>query len=92
MRLNSKSLKAFLERRKINTFGLLLITALSALITLFGALTGMSSKKVDLMVMVTIAFVVLCFIQAFKLRKSFRTMRDFRGIRKKKKTDKTPAN
>lgn len=83
MRLNKEKLKAFIERRKINFFTLLLITVVSALITLAGALMNISSRKLELMVMVTVAFVILCFIQAFKMRKSFRTIRAFKGKRKK---------
>ena len=72
-------------RRKINSFSLLVITVMSALITIFSALTGAPSIKLDLMVMVTIALVILCFIQAFKMHKSFRTIRSFKGFRKKTK-------
>ena len=83
-RLNSEKLKAFLIRRKINAFGLLVITVMSALITLFCALSNAPAKKVEMLIFVTAALVVLCFIQAFKMRKSFRTIRSFKGHRKKK--------
>ena len=81
---NKEKLKQFMIRRKINFFSLIVITAMSALITLVCALTGISSSKLYLMVMVTIALVILCFIQAFKMRKSFRTIRSFKGLRRKK--------
>jgi len=84
-RFNKEKFRAFLLRRKLNAFGLLSITVMSALITLICALTGMSSRKLDLLVWVTIALVLLCFIQAFKMRRSFRTIRSKSLHRKKKK-------
>ena len=83
--INREKLKAFMLRRRINSFGLFVITVMSALITLVCALTGLSASKLDLLITVTIALVLLCFIQAFKMRKSFRTIRSFKGMRKRKK-------
>jgi len=82
-RFNKEKLKAFLIRRRINAFGLFIITVISALITLLGALFKIPYKKLDLLFLVTAALIVLCFIQAFKMRKSFRTIRSFKGHRKK---------
>lgn len=84
MRFNSEKLRAFLIRRRINSFGLFLITLTSALITLICGLRGISAVKLDLLVWVTIALILLCFIQAFKMRKSFKTLHSFKGHRKKK--------
>ena len=83
IKINKEKLKTFLLRRRINSFGLFLITVMCILITLLCALLGLPSSKLDLLVMVDIALVVLCFIQAFKTRKSFRTIRSFKGSRKK---------
>ena len=63
-------------------YGETVITAASALITLYCALTGF--KRTDVLVFVTIALIVLCLIQAFKNKKAFRTMKSFKGWRKKK--------
>jgi len=81
-KFNKERLKAFIARRKSNTLGLTMITAASALITLHCALTGF--KRTDVLICVTIALIALCLLQAFKNRKAFRTMKSFRGWRKKK--------
>ena len=80
-KFNKERLKAFIARRKINALGLTVITAASALITLYCALTGF--KRTDILVFVTIAMIVLCLIQAFKNKKPFRTMKSFKGWKKK---------
>jgi len=79
---NKRSLKAFMTRRRINALGLTIITAASALITLICALIDF--KRTDVLAVVTILLFALCLLQAFKYRKSFRTMKSFRGTRKKK--------
>ena len=81
-KFNKERLKAFIARRRINALGLSVITAASALITLYCAMTGF--KRTEILVIVTIALIVLCLLQAFKNRKAFRTMKSFRGWRKKK--------
>lgn len=81
-RFNKERLKAFIARRKINALGLSVITAASVLITLFCAMTGF--KRTEILVIVTIALIALCLLQAFKNKKAFRTMKSFRGWRKKK--------
>jgi len=81
-KFNKSRLKAFIARRKINALGLTIITAASVLITLLCALTGF--KRTDVLAVVTILLVLLCLLQAFKYRKSFRTMKSFRGSGKKK--------
>lgn len=82
-KLNKQILAAFIQRRKINALGLTVITAASAVITLICALTGF--KHTDILVLVTIAMVALCFVQYFHNRKGFRTMPKFKGFRKKNK-------
>ncbi len=74
--------KAFIERRKINTFGLMLITAVSAVITLACALSGFA--RTDILALITIALVILCVVQMYKMRSSFRTIRSFKGSRKRR--------
>ena len=82
-RFNKEKLKNFILRRKLNTFGLLVLTIMSAIATFVGSLRGISSRKLDLLVMVTIAMIILCFIQAFKMRKRFRTLHTKSMHRKK---------
>jgi len=82
-KLNREKLKAFMERRKINTFGLMVITAVSAVITLVCALFGFA--RTDILALVTIALIVLCIVQMYKMRSSFRTIRSFKGSRKRSK-------
>ena len=79
---NQKSLRAFIQRRKINALTLLAMTFLCAVITIFCAITG--HRHTDILCMVTILLVVLCFIQEIKLRRSYRTMKSFKGSAKKK--------
>lgn len=79
--INRKKLAAFIQRRKINALGLTVITAASAIITLLCALTGF--RHTDVLALVTIAMVVLCLVQYFRNRRGFRTMRAFKGSRKK---------
>ena len=81
-KINRTSLKAFLARRRTNALGLTIITAASAVITLICAMTGF--KRTDVLAVVTVLLITLCLLQAFKYRKSFRTMKSFKGFRKKK--------
>lgn len=85
-KLNREKLKAFILRRKLNAFGLLVITIFSAVVTLICALVGFA--RTDILALVTVLLVLLCFIQSIKMRKSFRTIRSFKGSRKKKKENK----
>ena len=80
-KFNREPLKSFLLRRKSNALGLTIITAASALITLCCALTGFN--RTDVLAVVTILLILLCLLQAFKFKKSFRTMKSFRGFRKR---------
>lgn len=80
-KINRSRLKAFIERRKTNALGLTLITAASAMITLICAITGF--KRTGMLAFVTILLIVLCLIQAIKYKKPFRTLKSFKGLRKK---------
>ncbi len=81
-KFNRERIKAFILRRKLNALGLLVITAASALITLLCALNGFA--RTDVLAIVTVLLVALCFVQMRRMRSRFRTMRDFKGFRKKK--------
>lgn len=78
---NRKKLAAFIQRRKINALGLTVLTTASAVITLVCAMTGFDHT--DVLILVTIALVALCFMQYFRNRKGFKTMRDFKGSLRK---------
>ena len=78
---NRKKLTEFIQRRKINALSLTVMTGASVLITLICALTNF--KHTDVLVLVSIAMVVLCLLQYFKNRKGFRTLRSFKGSKKK---------
>lgn len=78
--VNRKRLAAFMARRKINSLGLTVITAASALVTLICAMTGFTHT--DMLALVTIAMIILCLLQYFRNRKGFRTMRAFKGKRR----------
>ena len=81
-KFNKERLKAFITRRKTNALGLIILTIASALITLLCALSGF--KRTGVLVFVTSALIALCLLYALKNRKSFRTMKSFKGWRKKK--------
>ena len=78
--VNRKRLAAFMARRKINSLGLTVITAASAIGTLIWARTGFTHT--DMLALVTIAMIILCLLQYFRNRKGFRTMRAFKGKRR----------
>lgn len=80
---HKEKLRAFIMRRKINAMGLLVITLMTAVITIFCAVRGFA--RTDILATVTVLLVLLCFIQEIKMRKGFRTIRSFKGSRKKKK-------
>lgn len=82
-RINRDRLKAFILRRRLNAFGLLIITFVSAFVTILCALN--SFDKTDILVVVTVLLVLLCFVQAFRMRSSFRTIRSFKGSPRRKK-------
>ena len=79
--VNREKLRDFIQRRKINAFGLLALTVLSLAVTLLGILTGFS--RTNILVFVTI-MLLLCAVQLYKLRHSFRTIRSFKGLRKRR--------
>ena len=79
---HKENLKAFINRRKANALGLLVMTFASAIITAVCALRGV--PRTGILATITVLLVVLCLIQEIKLRRSFRTIHAFKGIRKKK--------
>lgn len=82
--MNKAVLKAFIQRRKTNALGLLVITVASALITLLCALAGFA--RTDILVIVTVLLVLLCIVQMIKNGRGFRTIRAKKGLRRKKRT------
>ena len=62
--------KNFILRRKLNVLGLLVITVMSALITLVCAIRGFVYTDI----LFIVSLVALCFVQSIKLKKSFRTI------------------
>lgn len=82
-KINRKRLKTFILRRRANAMGLFALTALAVLVTLICALAGF--RRTDVLIVVTALMMLLCAIQLFRMKRSFRTMRAFRGIRKKNK-------
>lgn len=88
-KLNREKLRAFMLRRKLNTIGLLVITAISALITIICAIKGFG--RTELLALVTVLLILLCILQEFKLRSSFRTIRAFKGFRRKQKNKESDS-
>ena len=80
--LNKASLRAFVQRRKINALGLLVLTFMTAVITIVCALQGF--PRTGTLAVITVLMVLLCGVQEIKLRRSYRTMKSFKGFRKKK--------
>lgn len=85
-RFNREKLKQFILRRKSNTLGLIILTALSALITLIASLTGFA--RAHLLAIVTLLLVGLCLVQLIRVRSSFRTLKS-KGLRRKKRQKKS---
>ena len=81
--ISRERFKAFILRRKLNAFGLLVITLLSLITTIICALVGF--KRTDVLVIVTILLIARCFVQRYKMRSSFRTIKSTKGFRRKKK-------
>ena len=80
---NKDVLKAFLQRKRINALGLIVITAVSALFTLLGALKGFA--RTDVLAVITVLLVILCLVQIVKNGRGFRTLRTAGGLHKKKR-------
>lgn len=85
--LNKEKLKEFLFRRRINFLTLVAITLLSVVITVVCLMTGFIPNRVNILVIVSVLLVLLCCLQAYRMRKSFRTIKAFRGLRKKKQQE-----
>ena len=58
IKLNKAALRSFIQRRKMNALGLLIITAASAVITLLCALTGFA--RTNILVIITVLLIALC--------------------------------
>ena len=81
--LRTDKLREFIQRRRINTIGVFLLTLLSLVLTILGAL--FSFPRTYILAFVTVMLTLLSAVQIFKLRSGFRTIRDFRGFRRRKK-------
>ena len=81
--MDRERIKAFIFRRKANFFGLLAITALSLVMTLVFAL--LHSPRTRILIAVSVLLVLLCALQLYRMRSSYRTIPSFRGFRKKRK-------
>lgn len=82
-KINRERLKAFILRRKANALGLSALTLFSAAATALGALVGF--KRTDVLAVVTALLMLLCLVQMIRMKKNFRTIRAFKGVRRKKK-------
>ncbi len=82
-RISRERFKAFILRRKLNAFGLLSVTLISLIITVICALVGF--KRTEVLAVVTVLLIALCFVQRYKMRSSFRTIKSTKGFRRKKK-------
>ena len=86
-KINKAVLKAFIQRKKMNALGLIVITAVSAFFTLLGALTGFA--RTDVLAIITVLMVLLCLVQMIKNGRGFRTLRTSKTLRKKKRDPET---
>ena len=86
-KLNRDKLRRFFFRRKINFATLLAIALLSAAATLICHITGFIPGRLIILDIVTLLLAALCIVQAYRMRTSFRTMKDFKGKRKKKREE-----
>ena len=83
-RINRSKWKEFFFRRKINMTTLLVITLMSVVITGICLIAGFLPERITLLELVTAALIVLSIVQTYRMKSSFRTMKDFKGKRKKR--------
>lgn len=89
--INKAVLKAFIQRKKINALGLLVITAASVILTLLGALT--SFERTDMLAIITVLMILLCILHMVKNGRGFRTLHPHRKLhRKKRQRNQTESN
>lgn len=85
-RIDREKIRAFVLRKKANLWGLIAITAISIALTVAAALLGF--RRTGILVVVSVLLVLLCTLQLYKMRSSYRTMPRFRGFRKRRKQEK----
>ena len=85
-KINKDVLKAFIQRKKINALGLIIITAISAVCTLLGAATNF--HRTDILAIITAVMVLLCILQLIKNGRGFRTLRSSKPLHRKKREPK----
>ena len=83
-RINRRKWKELFFRRKINMTTLLVITLMSVVITGICLIAGFLPERITLLELVTAALIVLSIVQTYRMKSSFRTMKDFKGKRKKR--------
>ena len=81
--INKKRLREFFFRRRINFVTLLVITLLSIAATIVCRLAGFIPGRLVILELVSLLLLILCVIQTYRMRRSFRTMKEFKGKRKK---------
>ena len=81
--LRTDKLREFIQRRRINTIGVFILTLFSLVLTILGALV--SFPRTYILAFVTVMLVLLSAVQIIKLRSGFRTIRDFHGYRRRRK-------
>ena len=86
--INKKKLGEFFMRRKLNFLSLLSVTLLSIAATAVCLVTGFIPERVGILALISVLLMILCIIQAFRMKSSFRTMKSFKGRRKVRKAEK----
>lgn len=81
-KIDRARLKAFVLRRRANMMGLLAITAFSFITTIICFFCGF--ERTDVLSVVTACFILLCLVQMLRMKKSFRTLKAYKAVRKRK--------
>ena len=86
--LNREKLKAFVFRRKANLMGLVAIALIGLAATVALALAG--SPRTGVAAVVSALLILLCAVQIYRMKSSYRTIPSFRGARKRRKRAQEP--
>ena len=85
--INRKKLGEFFMRRKLNFLSLISVTLISIAVTVICMITGFVRDRLIMLVTISALLVLLCVIQSFRMKSSFRTMKAFKGKRKARQTE-----
>ena len=85
--VNKNKMKKFFFRRRINLATLLVITLLSVAVTVICRITGFIPGRMIILELVSLLLIVLCVVQTYRMRSSFRTIKDFKGKPRKRKAE-----